>query len=81
MTQPTNAVSITPARLRVLTALIAVWDRDGRATVKSVADEVGRGLSATWVQLVHLRRAGLAQWQDGHAGTLRPTVRIVAVYE
>lgn len=81
MTQPTNALSMTPARLRVLHALIAVWERDGRATVRSVADEAGRSLSVTWTHLLRLRLAGLADWWPDHEGTLRPTVRIVAVYE
>lgn len=68
---------VSPARTRVLLALIAVYERDGRATVSSVAAEAGRSVVVTHSRLVELRRLGLVTWTDGTAGTLRPAVKVV----
>jgi predicted transcriptional regulator len=69
---------VMPAQTRVLLALIAVCERDGRATVRSVATEVGRAVRTTYDRLLDLRDVGLVDWEEGKAGTLRPTVRRVA---
>lgn len=68
---------VTRAQLHVLRSLVIVWRRDGRATFRSVARHADRSVSATWTQLVMLRMAGLASWEFGRSGTLRPLVSIV----
>lgn len=71
---------ISPAQTRVLLALLRVYERDGRATVRSVAAEAGLA-SYGRVQETHLSRladAGLIAWEPGKAGTLRPLVGVVA---
>jgi hypothetical protein len=65
---------VWPAATRVLMALIRVYARDGRATVRSVAAEVDLGASTTLAHLRRLRRFGLVDWADGQTGTLRPLV-------
>jgi len=69
---------VTPARTKVLLALIAVHNRDGRATVRSVAAEAGRNVSTTFFHLRHLKAAGLVESTAISAGTLRPLVEVVA---
>lgn len=65
---------VSPARTEVLLALIAVYQRDGRATVPAVALRAGRSRSTTHRLLVGLKDLGLCDWPEGAAGTLRPTV-------
>lgn len=59
---------------RVLAALLHVQERDGRATVRSVADVAGRSQSTTHGHLVELRELGLVSWAEGTRGTLRSCV-------
>jgi predicted transcriptional regulator len=66
---------IPPESTEVLLALLAVWRRDGRATVRAVAHEAGRGVMATHTQLRCLDEAGLVAM--GEAGALRPLVGAV----
>ena len=73
------AVTIYDDELDVLTALIAVYDRDRRATVRSVAAEAGMSTTTTFARLRRLRRLNLATWSPSRRGTLRPLVSIVAV--
>lgn len=61
------------AQLATLAALVRVYDRDGRATVRAVATECGRAVSTVHDHLRALRRAGLVGWEDEQQGTLRPT--------
>lgn len=71
--------AVTPPELRVLIALLKVYERDGRATVRSVAQAAGlRGPGSTLGHLRRLRLRGLVAWEDGRTGTLRPAVRRVA---
>lgn len=65
---------VSPARTRVLLGLLHVHERDGRATVRSLADETGRSINPTHRHLRRLRDAGLVAWTPGSAGTLRPLV-------
>lgn len=60
------------AQARTLTALIRVYNRDGRATMRTVAAEADRNVSVVFGDLQRLRRAGLVAWTDGETGTLRP---------
>lgn len=63
-----------------LAALVRVYTRDGRATVRTVMVEAGkRSPNTTHVHLVALRNAGLVTWEDGRQSTLRPLVRPVAL--
>lgn len=59
---------------RVLAALIDIVERDGRATVRSLAAEVDLQLNTVHSHLYSLKRAGLVHWEEGTAGTLRPLV-------
>lgn len=80
MRLPPGAVS--PAQTRLVLAVLAVHQRDGRATVRSVMDEAGLRSPGSLVQrLRSLRDLGLIAWEDGHAGTLRPGVAVVRVAE
>ncbi len=63
---------VSPAPTAVLMAVLRVYARDGRATIRSVAQEAGRNPSTTYAHLRTLRRARLVDWADG--GTLRPSM-------
>jgi predicted ArsR family transcriptional regulator len=65
-------MSITARDMDICCAVTRVWVRDGRTTVRSVADEVGLTVDPTWQHLVKLRRAGLVEWVDNQDGTMRP---------
>lgn len=62
---------------RVLIALVAAHQAQGRATVRAVARRVGLPTMTTHAALMRLRIAGLVDWQDRAAGTLRPIVEVV----
>ena len=70
---------VAPAPTRVLLALIRVHQRDGRATVRSVAGEAGICFSTAHAHLVRLQGMGLVAQTEGQTGTLRPTVLPVQV--
>jgi predicted transcriptional regulator len=72
-TLPDEAIS--PALTNVYVALIHVFERDGRVTVRTVAEAAERGVSATHKALERLRDAGLIDWEQGRSGTLRPVFR------
>lgn len=68
-----HAEPVTAAQLRVLCALVRVYERDGRATVRDVTEEAGlRSFSTTHNHLRALFAAGFVEWAEGTAGTLRP---------
>lgn len=71
---------ISPARTRVLLALINVYQRDGRATVREVAEAADKSPSTAYTMLLRLRDMGLVYWQPEHAGTLRPAVAPTRTY-
>lgn len=66
------AGDVTSAPTKTLLALIAVHQRDGRATLRTVAEYRGVTFTTIQEQMRRLVRMGLAA-QDG-AGTLRPLV-------
>lgn len=69
---------ISSSQTRVPVALIAVYQRDGRATVRSVVAEAGMKSPGSALRpLKLLRDAGLIAWEPGKAGTLRPLVQPV----
>lgn len=70
--------ALGPGTTRTLLALIRVYERDGRATVRAVAREAGRSIAATHFNLVHLIDWALIDWTMGERGTLRPLVGRVA---
>ena len=65
----------------VLLATVAVYERTGRCTVRTVADAAGRGVQRTHVALSRLRRAGLVTWEDDTKGSLRPLVFHVQLHQ
>lgn len=70
---------ISPATTRILVALLAEYETVGRVTVDTVAARAGRSRSTTYKHLWWLRNLALVEWEDGTRGTLRPTVRRLAV--
>lgn len=69
---------ISPARTRVMLALLAVYARDGRATVRSVAAEDGRATTTTYWHLFALADEGLVGGiGTDKRGALRPLVTAV----
>lgn len=66
------------SQTRTLLALLTVYHRDGRATVRSVAAEGPLGVPGTHHNLKALRDAGLVSWEEGRHGSLRPLVEVVA---
>lgn len=67
----------TPAQTHTLMALLRVYERDGRATVRSVAAEAHRSVGSTHSALRRLAAAGFVDWSPGCRGTLRPLVEEV----
>jgi DNA-binding IclR family transcriptional regulator len=76
-TAPERAIVCHHAATSTLLALLRLYERDGRATVRGVAAERGCALNSAHDQLVELRSLGLVTWEDGRAGTLRPLVAVV----
>lgn len=76
-TAPERAIVCHHAATSTLLALLRVYERDGRATIRAVARERGVALSSAYRSLEELRNKGLVDWQDDHAGTLRPLVSVV----
>lgn len=62
---------------KVMLCLLHVYERDGRATFRQVADGAGLSLKTTYQHLIDLRAERQVDWQDGRSGTLRPLVREV----
>lgn len=69
---PSDAVS--PAATRVFLALLAEYETTGRATVRAVAKRSHRSIAIVHRHLTALRTAGLVDWEDDHAATLRPVL-------
>jgi len=69
---PPGARSITARDLAALEALMA-----GARNVRAVADTADLPVTTCYTALTRLRVLGLAAWEDGKAGTLRPLVRPV----
>lgn len=67
---------IPPTQAAVLSALVLRYSRDGRATVRQVAQDVGRSPGYVWYALAALREQGMVTWDTGRLGTLRPTVAV-----
>lgn len=71
-----RADDVLPAHeARVLVALIRVYARDRRATVRAIAAEAGRSVGPTHRALVTLSHRGLVYGiYDGTQGAIRPAV-------
>lgn len=78
MIPPRSVLAVSPALTRVLLAVVAEHHDHGRATVRSVAARADLSIRVTHQHLVRLRRRELVAFEDGRAGTLRPTVQVVA---
>lgn len=68
----------SPARTRVLLALLQVYRRDGWASVPAVAETAGVCRSVAHFHLRRLQAEGLVALTPGQQGTLRPLVEVVA---
>ena len=68
----------SPARTRVLLALVGLHERDGRATVREIADLVGVSYSTCYAHLKALHRDGFVASAPLSGGTLRPLLQVVA---
>lgn len=62
----------------MLVAVAAVFWRDGRVTVRAVADLADLGVATVHSCLEGLKLCGLVDWEQGRKGSLRPLVEIVA---
>lgn len=65
---------LTDAQTRCLLALIEIHRRDGRATMRDVAERLDRNLSTVYAHLLRLRRMGLVDWDPSKPRNLRPLV-------
>lgn len=71
---------VSPVDAQVLAAAMRLHAAVGRVTIRDIANEIGGApIGAVHNALYRLQRRGLVDWQPFKAGTLRPTVRIVAV--
>lgn len=77
MTALTPRDAVPDAPTRTLVALIEVYRRDGRATVRSVAAERGHSTSTVHGHLSDLAARGLVASDRFRQGTLRPLVEVV----
>lgn len=66
--------AVVPNRTAVLVALVDVYERDGRATVRAVAAVAGYSVGTTHKMLTDLAYEDLVTWDLGRRGTLRPLV-------
>lgn len=73
MAPVTASAPLSPGRAAVLWAVI-----HGARNVSEVAAASGRSRSNVHRHLECLRADGLVGWDTRHAGTLRPTVEVVA---
>lgn len=77
--RPSNAESVTSKQIKTLLTLCHVAQRDGRATIRTVASGRCRGIANTHDELCALRSGEFVAWEDGKDGTLRSTVAVVSV--
>lgn len=78
MTALTPRDAVPPAETRTLLALLDVYRRDGRATVRSVAAAAGlSSISTIHGNLAALADRGLVASERARSGTLRPLVEVV----
>lgn len=68
--------ALDPDLTATLTALVTVHERDGRATVRTVATAAGTSAAVAHAHLRQLVDLGLAEHPA--AGALHPTVTVVA---
>lgn len=72
---PLPEPEVSAPALRVLLALLAEHRDHGYASVRTVAARAGYASPGTvHLYLRELKAAGLADWEPGLAGTLRPAV-------
>lgn len=72
--KPATAEKVSPRAIDTLMAVIRVYHRDGRCTLRSVMAEIGLSQSRTYTLLNELREKEWVTWEEGTNGTLRPTV-------
>lgn len=69
--------ALSPALTRVVLATIEVYQRDGRATVRTIAAQADRSLAPTQHQIERAIGRGLLTAESGRHGTLRPAYGLV----
>ena len=65
--------------IRVLLAVIHIYGRDHRVTVREAAEASGCSVASAHASLVHLKKHRLVEWQAGLSGTLRPNASIQTI--
>lgn len=66
---------LTPAEARIFRILLAIYDRDGRVTIRGICAEADRNLSTVQAKIDSMRRKGWIEPGLAHgsqAGALRP---------
>lgn len=75
----TERVLIDDDLVRLLGAVIDVHAREGRATIRRVAEVAGLTVNTTWHWINRLEELGLvARGSKGAQGSLHPTMRVMA---
>jgi len=67
---------LSDVSIRVLLAVIHIYGREHRVTVREAAEVAGCSVASAHASLVHLKKQKLVDWQAGFSGTLRPNVSI-----
>lgn len=73
---PTDAVP--QGRTRVYLALVRRHEAGQRTVIDDLAADVGVCRTTVYRHLLALRDDGLVTWEPDRAGTMRPTLRVVA---
>jgi DNA-binding transcriptional ArsR family regulator len=71
-----GATVLPPSCLRLLLAVCELADAGGTVTLRRLQRRLGLSPNGVLVALLPLRDAGLVEWEDGRAGTLRPRCTI-----
>jgi hypothetical protein len=67
---------LSDVAIRVLLAVINIYSKQHRVTVREAAAGAGCSVSSAHAALTHLRKHQLVDWQDGLSGTLHPSATI-----
>jgi DNA-binding IclR family transcriptional regulator len=65
--------------IRVLLAVIHIYGKEHRVTIREAAETAGCSVASAHASLVHLKKHKLVDWQAGLSGTLRPNVSIQTI--
>jgi DNA-binding IclR family transcriptional regulator len=65
--------------IRVLLAVIHIYGREHRVTIREAAEAAGCSVASAHASLVHLKKHKLVEWQAGLSGTLCPNASIQTI--